>query len=29
VFASDYYDASDYIRDYADFLQAVQTTRAH
>jgi hypothetical protein len=23
VFASDYYDASDYIRNYADFLQAV------
>lgn len=24
VFASDYYDASDYIRDYGDFLQLVQ-----
>jgi len=26
VFASDYYDASDYIRDYSDFIERVKTS---
>jgi hypothetical protein len=27
VFASDYYDAEDYIRDYGQYLQLVKTSK--